>query len=103
MKKYVEIAKTYMKTQLIWRWDTFIDVLLAMAKIVFAWILWSILFEGKEQIAGMGFYTMISYYIISSYLYQLDKSSEISQQMTRERKIFCVYGKNSSLIRNRYV
>ena len=34
MKKYVEIAKTYMKTQLIWRWDTFIDVLLAMAKIV---------------------------------------------------------------------
>lgn len=55
MKKYVEIAKTYMKTQLIWRWDTFIDVLLAMAKIVFAWILWSILFEGKEQIAGMGF------------------------------------------------
>ena len=71
-----------MKTQLIWRWDTFIDVLLAMAKIVFAWILWSILFEGKEQIAGMGFYTMISYYIISSYLYQLDKSSEISQQMT---------------------
>lgn len=81
MKKYIEIVKTYMKAQLIWRWDTFIDVLLAMAKIVFAWILWSILFEGKEQIAGMGFYTMISYYIISSYLYQLDKSSEISQQM----------------------
>ena len=24
-------------------------------------------------------------------------------QMNRERKIFCVYGKNSSLIRNRYV
>ena len=82
MKKYIEIVKTYMKTQLIWRWDTFIDVLLAMAKIVFAWILWRILFEGKEQISGMGFYTMISYYIISSYLYQLDKSSEISQQMT---------------------
>ena len=65
-----------MKTQLIWRWDTFIDVLLAMVKIVFAWILWGILFEGKEQISGMGFYTMISYYIISSYLYQLDKSSD---------------------------
>lgn len=82
MKKYLEIAKAYMKTQLIWRWDTFIDVVLAMAKVIFAWILWSILFEGKEQIAGMGFYTMISYYIISSYLFQLDKSSEISQQMT---------------------
>lgn len=82
MKKYVEIAKAYMKMQLIWRWDIFIDVVLAMAKIAFAWILWSILFERKEVIAGMGFYTMISYYIISSYLFQLDKSSEISQRMT---------------------
>lgn len=81
MRKYLEITKIYMKTQLIWRWDACIDVLLAMAKIIFAWILWGILFEGKEQIAGMSFYTMISYYIISSYLFQLDKSAEISQQM----------------------
>ena len=82
MKKYLEIAKAYMKAQLIWRSDTFVDVILAVAKILFAWLLWSILFEGKEQIAGLGFQTMISYYIISSYLFQLEKSAEISQQMT---------------------
>ena len=40
------------------------------------------MFEGKEQIAGLGFSTMISYYIISCYLFQLEKSAEISQQMT---------------------
>ena len=45
--------------------DTFVDVILAVSKILFAWILWSILFEGKKQIAGLGFQTMISYYIIS--------------------------------------
>ena len=82
MKKYLEIAKAYMKAQLIWRSDTFVDVILAVAKILFAWILWSILIEGKEQIAGLGFPAMISYYIISSYLFQLEKSAEISQQMT---------------------
>lgn len=82
MKKYLEIAKAYMKAQLIWRSDTLVDVILAVAKILFAWILWSILFEGKEQIAGLGFQAMISYYIISSYLFQLEKSAEISQQMT---------------------
>ena len=71
-----------MKAQLIWRADVFIDVILSVAKILFAWILWSILFEGKEQIAGLKFHTMISYYIISSYLFQLEKSAEISQQMT---------------------
>ena len=64
MKKYLEIAKAYMKAQLIWRSDTLVDVILAVAKILFAWILWSILFEGKEQIAGLGFQAMISYYII---------------------------------------
>lgn len=82
MKKYLEIARAYMKAQLIWRADTFVDVILAVAKILFAWILWGILFEGKEQIAGLGFQAMISYYIISSYLFQLEKSAEISQQMT---------------------
>lgn len=82
MKKYLEIAKAYMKAQLIWRSDTFVDVILAVSKILFAWILWSILFEGKEQIAGLGFQAMISYYIISSYLFQLEKSAEISRQMT---------------------
>lgn len=82
MKKYLEIANAYMKAQLIWRTDTFVDVILAVAKILFAWILWSILFEGKEQIAGLGFQAMISYYIVSSYLFQLEKSAEISQQMT---------------------
>ena len=82
MKKYLEIAKAYTKAQLIWRSDTFVDVVLAVAKILFAWILWSILFEGKEQITGLGFPAMISYYMISSYLFQLEKSAEISRQMT---------------------
>ena len=82
MKKYLEIAKAYMKAQLIWRSDTFFDVILSVAKILFVWILWSILFEGKEQIAGLSFPAMISYYIISSHLFQLEKSAEISQQMT---------------------
>lgn len=82
MKKYLEIAKAYMKAQLIWRSDTLVDAVLAAAKVLFAWILWSILFEEKEQIAGLRFQAMISYYIISSYLFQLDKSAEISQQMS---------------------
>lgn len=82
MKKYLEIVRAYMKAQLIWRSDTFVDVILSVAKILFAWILWSILFEGKVQVAGLSFQAMISYYIISSYLFQLEKSAEISQQMT---------------------
>lgn len=61
MKKYLEIVRAYMKAQLIWRSDTFVDVILSVAKILFAWILWSILFEGKVQVAGLSFQAMISY------------------------------------------
>lgn len=81
MRKYMEIAAAYMKAQLLWRADIAVDVVLSAAKILVAWLLWSILFAGKAQIAGLGFHDMISYYIVSSYLFQLDKSGEISQQM----------------------
>ena len=36
-------------------------------------------------------------------MYAFRKSGKSMQELMRERKIFCVYGKNSSLIRNRYV
>lgn len=39
-------------------------------------------YEEKIAVAGLEFHTMISYYIISSYLFQMEKSAEISQQMT---------------------
>ena len=32
MKKYLEIAKAYMKAQLIWRSDTLVDVILEIGR-----------------------------------------------------------------------
>lgn len=82
VKKYRAVAGAYLKSQLIWRMNVWVDVLLSGAKILFAWILWGILFGENEQIAGFCFSDMMSYYIVSSYLYQLDQSAEISRQIS---------------------
>lgn len=82
MKKYLEIAKVYLKSQLVWRADVIFNMMFTIAKILFAYVLWGVIFEGKDQIAGFTFHSMLSYYIIGSFLSQLDLSSEISFEIS---------------------
>ncbi|MBH1940979.1 ABC-2 family transporter protein [Mobilitalea sibirica] len=77
MRKDIEIIKLIFKTQLVWRFDIAANVLFTISKIVFAYIVWSAVFGEKEMIAGFTFHTMLSYYIISSFLSQLDMSERI--------------------------
>lgn len=83
MNKYFEIIKINLKTQLIWRADVAVNMLLTISKILFAYLLWGIIFDGKEHIAGFTYSSMLSYYIISSFLSQLDMSSRISEEITQ--------------------
>lgn len=82
MKKYLEIIKIYIKTQLIWRVDAIFNMLFTVSKIIFAYLLWGVLFDGKDQIAGFTFNSMLSYYIISSFLSQIEMSSGISYEIS---------------------
>ena len=78
MRKYTETALIYFKAQLIWRADTVFNMLFTVTKIIFAYVLWDAIFEGKEMIAGFTFHSMLSYYIISSFLSQIEMSGGIS-------------------------
>lgn len=82
MRKYKEIAKIYLKTQFVWRTDVVVQMILTVTKIMFAYLLWGIIFKQKDSIAGFTFQGMLSYYIISSFLSQLDLSGKISEDMT---------------------
>lgn len=82
MKKYIEIAKIYLKAQLVWRVDTLINMLFTITKILFAYLIWSVIFDGKDTVAGFTFHTMLSYYIISSFLSQIEMSSGISGEIS---------------------
>lgn len=82
MKKYVEIAKVCLKVKLVWRADTVFHMIFTVTKILFAYLLWGILFQGKDEIAGFTFYGMLSYYIISSFLSQMEMSDGISGEIS---------------------
>lgn len=81
MYKYLEISKIHMKAQLAWRADVVFNMLFTITKILFAYLLWGTIFQGKSVIGQFTFHGMLSYYIISSFLSQLEMSSGVSNEI----------------------
>lgn len=81
MHKYWEISKIYMKTQLAWRADVIFNMIFTVTKILFAYLLWSIIFENKNMVGGFSFYGILSYHIINSFLSQIEMSAGISNEI----------------------
>jgi ABC-2 type transport system permease protein len=82
MRKYFEIAKIMFKTQLAWRFDIAVNVIFTIIKIIFAYLIWSTIFADHTMVAGFTFHTMLSYYIINSFLSQLDMSDGVSGEIS---------------------
>ncbi|WP_394925044.1 ABC transporter permease [uncultured Robinsoniella sp.] len=82
MRKYLEVAKIYLKQQLIWRADTVFQLTILVTKILFAYLLWGAIFGKEQEVAGFTFSAMLSYYIISSFLSIIDTSGEIGQDIS---------------------
>lgn len=70
-----------MKTQLIWRADVIFNMIFTITKIIFAYLLWGMVFQNKDTVAQFTFHGMLSYYIISSFLSQLEMSEGISNEI----------------------
>lgn len=84
MKAYIETAKVLFKSQLAYRFDTLLSMVFTVSKIILAYVLWGAIFESRELVAGFTFHSMISYYIISSFISQLDQSSGTGRQISDE-------------------
>ncbi len=82
MNKYLEISKITFKSQLAWRFDIAVNVVFTIAKILFAYILWHGIFDHRSVVAGFTFDSMLSYYIINSFLSQLDMSDKVSEELS---------------------
>ena len=62
MGKYWEVSKIYMKTQLVWRADVIFNMFFTISKILFAYLLWGMVFQNKEMVGQFTFHGMLSYY-----------------------------------------
>lgn len=74
--------KITFKAQLAWRFDIALNVVFTIAKILFAFILWRGIFDQRSMVAGFTFDSMLSYYIINSFLSQLDMSDKVSEELS---------------------
>lgn len=81
MRKYLEITRIYIKTQLVWRADVIFNMIFTITKIMFACFLWGIIFKSKNTPGIFSFNGIISYYIINSFLSQIEMSSGISYEI----------------------
>ena len=84
MRKYIEITKIYIKTQMVWRADTIFNMLFTISRVIFAVILWKMVFAGRDILAGFTYQTMLTYYIISVFLGQMEQSRDIGYQMNEQ-------------------
>ncbi len=81
MRKYIELIKIHLKTQLIWRMDALFGMMTVCVRILFAYLLWGIIFSDKETVAGFSYSMMISYYVLNSFFSSLEMSGNISYEM----------------------
>jgi ABC-2 type transport system permease protein len=84
LKKYFEAAKIMFKTQLVYRFDVITGVAFSIFKILLACILWSAVFEKKEVVSGFTFHTMLTYYLITGFISQLDQSAAVGWQVSSD-------------------
>lgn len=82
MRKYLEVFRLSFKMQIVWRADVAMTMVGTMGRIVAAWILWSAIFGSRELVSGFTLQAMLSYYIVSSFLFSLDMSSQISREVS---------------------
>ena len=78
MKKYLEVAKVYLKVKLMWRADLIFGFISIVMKIIFASLLWGVIFRDKETVAGFMQNSMMAYYLLSAFFTQIDISEKIS-------------------------
>ncbi len=82
MSKYASVLRLSFKMQLVWRFDVLMTMLGAACRILAAYLLWSAAFQTREQVAGFTLPGMLSYYVVSSLLASIDKSSDVSGEVS---------------------
>jgi ABC-2 type transport system permease protein len=82
VKKYLETAKLLFKIQIVYRFDVALTGLAAAGRIVFAWILWGAVFSGRERVGDFTLQSMLSYYVVSSFLASLEIAEGVSGEVS---------------------
>lgn len=76
------IARVSFKAQIVYRFDVSMTALATITRVLFAWILWGVIFSTRETVGGFTHHAMLSYYVVSSFLASLDMSKGIAFEIS---------------------
>lgn len=82
MRKYIEVFKMNIKNQMAYRFDTINSAVMGFFWVFMAYLLWSVIFEGKEVVGGYTFSMMLTYYILVSLIQRLSKTDFMVWEMS---------------------
>ena len=93
MKTGVAIMSFYLKTLLTFRANIIIQIVLLGAKVLFAYILWSAIYDQNDKIGGFSFDHMMLYYVLVTGIIGMDSAKEMGYKIADEiqRGVFSKY------------
>ncbi len=84
MKKYWEFARAAFLRRTAYRFDALMQASASLSRVLFAHLLWSVLFRGRETISGFTYDAMLTYYLLQSFLAQLDTAGRQAEEMSAQ-------------------
>jgi len=79
---FCSVAGASFRRQLAFRFDVVMSVIASVARVLFAYLIWSAVFDGRQQVGGFTFPELFSYYVIASALTQTDLSGGVARELS---------------------
>jgi ABC-2 type transport system permease protein len=81
---YAAVARTSLADALAFRADAFLGLVMSIARVALALLLWSAVFAGRSEVGGMSLRMMASYYLIAVFVFQFNQSSRVAGELAGE-------------------
>lgn len=81
---YAAVARTALADQMAWKGDVLFGTAMGAVRIALAVLLMTAVFNGRAEIGGMSLPLVTSYYLIAVFLFQIDQSSALADELVAE-------------------
>lgn len=81
---YATVVRTALADRLSWRGDIFLGTVFGAGRVFLALVLWTAVFDGRTEVGGMSLNLMASYYLVAVFLFQIDQSSVLANELAIE-------------------
>ena len=83
-RAYAAVARSSLADALAWRADAFLGLVMGVARVALALLLWTAVFDGRAEVGGMSLRMMASYYLIAIFIFQFNQSGLVASSLATE-------------------